>query len=59
MHTVFFRKDKDGKLFDCYTLVRMNKKPISEKVCIKFINKPNVKYYGKNVEGSIVYGIVE
>jgi len=57
MHTVFLKKDKDGKIFDCYTLVCMKKKPLLEEDCIKFLNKPNVKYYGKNVEGSLVYGI--
>jgi len=57
MHTVFFKKDKDGKLFDCFTITRGQKKPLSDKVCIKFINSPNIKYYGRNVEGSLVYGI--
>jgi len=58
MHTVFFKKDKDGKLFDCFTLVHhMKKKPLSEGACIKFIQKPNVIYYGKNIEGSLVYGV--
>ena len=58
MHTVFLKKNKDGKLYDCYTYVRgMEQKPLLEKDCIKFISKPNVKYYGKNVEGSLVYGI--
>jgi hypothetical protein len=58
MHTVFFKKDKDGKLFDCFGYVRgMKKKPLSEEDCIKFINKPNVILFGKNVEGSLVYGV--
>ena len=58
MHTVFFKKDKDGKLFDCFGYVRgMKKKPLSEEDCIKFIKKPNVIRFGKNVEGSHVYGV--
>ena len=58
MHTVLLKKDKDGKISDCYTLLRnMKKKPLSEEDCVKFINKPNVKLYGKNVEGSFVYGV--
>jgi len=56
MYAVFLKKDKEGKIIDCYTLVRMKKKPISEEDCIKFINKPNVIYFGKNIEGSLVYG---
>jgi len=58
MNAVFLKKDKDGKIYDCFTLVRgMERKPISEKTCIKFINKPNVILFGKNVEGSFVYGV--
>jgi len=58
MYAVFFKKDKDGKLLDCFGYERgMKKKPLSEKDCIKFINKPNVILFGKNVEGSLVYGI--
>jgi len=58
MNTVFLKKDKDGKIYDCFTHVRgMKQKPISEEACIKFINKPNVILFGKNVEGSLVYGV--
>ena len=58
MHTIYFKKGKDGKLSDCFGYDRrMKKKPITEEACIKFINKPNVILFGKNVEGTLVYGV--
>jgi len=58
MYAVYFKKDKNGKLSDCFGYVHgMKTKPLSEEDCIKFIKKPNVIYFGKNVEGSLVYGV--
>jgi len=56
MYAVFLKKDKSGKIIDCFTVLKnRGRKPISEKTCQKFINRPDVMLYGKNVEGSLVY----
>jgi len=57
MHIVFLKKDKKGKIIDCFTVLKdmVTRKPISEKTCLKFINRHDVMLFGKNVEGSLVY----
>jgi len=56
MHTVFLKKDKKGNIIDCFTVLKnMVRKPITVKTCQKFISRPDVMLFGKNVEGSLVY----
>jgi hypothetical protein len=56
MYAVFLKKDKNGNIIDSFTVIKNQvRKPISVKTCLKFINRPDVMLYGKNVEGSLVY----
>lgn len=58
MNKIMFRKAErwtEG-IYDGYEITTDGVIPISQHECISFLNSPDVKFYGKDNKGYMVYG---